>query len=304
MTLVVLAIVLNTVIFTQNLATREAIDSRSSVEFVNAAEHGIGGAIATVNNRNAVDYTTLDDAFRPMVTAWADNVSRLRAGQGVVTSATLYETTNGTRVVQNSSGAWTNASGTSDWTMASGIDNTRRFHANVNRSSLVTNNGVDLPDSNAFRINVSDGTDTWSFYVYGQTADSDVVEVTAITPTGGTTTCTAESENVTMDLTEGSLNGSECGFDFASGVTPPYTVTVDNGTNAAANYTFVVNQNESTFLAGVPSNTYHSQSSGSSPFTTPAIYSATLNLTVDSADVAYTNNVTIAPETVPGGETY
>ena len=304
MTLVVLAIVLNTVIFTQNLATREAVDTRSPVEFTNAVDEGIGGAMTVSNFWNASGYATLDDAFRRSVTTWAGNATRFSASKGMATDARLHATTNGTRVVQPANGTWTSASDSGSWTMATGIGDTRRFHANVSRTSLATNDGTSLGSSDAFRINVSDGSETWSLYVYRNASDANQVDVTAVDPSGTTTTCSDEAAFVELDVTDATLNGVDCGFAFADGVSSPYTISVEHGTNAGAKYTLVVDRDQSGLLGALPTNTYHGQATEESPFTAPAIYSATMNVTVDRADVTYTRNFTITPDSVPGGEDY
>lgn len=304
MTLVVLAIVLNTVIFTQNLATREAIDTRSPVEFTNAVDEGIGGAMTVSNFWNASGYAALDDAFRRSVSTWAGNATLFSASKGMATDVSLHHTTNGTRIVQPANGTWTSASDSGSWTMATGVEDTRRFHANVSRAGLATNDGTNLGPSDAFRINVSDGSNTWSLYVYRNTSDANQIDATAIDPTGTATTCSADAAFVELDATDATLNGTDCGFTFAAGVSSPYSISVEHGTSTGARYTLVVDREQSGLLGALPTNTYHDQATGESPFTAPAIYSARMNVTVDRADVTYTRNFTITPDSVPGGETY
>lgn len=304
MTLVVLAIVLNTVIFTQNLATREAVDTRSPIEFTNAVDEGIGGAMSVSNFWNASGYGALDDAFRRSVSTWAGNATRFSASKGMATDARLHETTNGTRIVQPANGTWTSASDSGSWTMATSVNDTRRFHANVSRTALATNDGTNLGGSTAFRINVTDGTDTWSLYVYRNQSNTNQVDVTAINATGTATTCSEDATYVELDVTDATLNGTDCGFTFADGVGTPYSISVERGNNAGAKHTLVVDQNQSALLGALPANTYHGQATEESPFTAPAIYSATMNVTVDRADVTYTRNFTITPDAVPGGEDY
>lgn len=303
MTLVVLAVVLNTVIFTQNLATREAVDARSPVEFVNGAELGIGGAIAEANFWNASGYAAMDAEFRRALTTWAGNASRLRASRGIVATTSLHSTANGTRVVQSSNGTWTSASDAQSWTMANDVGDVRRFNANVSRAGLATDDGADLPTSTAFRVNVTDGTNTWSLYIY-RLSGTNEVEVTAIAPDGTSTTCSASDPFVGLELTTGTLAGEDCGFTFAQGVNTPFDITVEHGSNIGAKYTLVVDRKLSTVRGGVPTNTYHQQATGESPFLAPALYNATVNITVERADIRYTRNISIEPERPPAGESY
>lgn len=302
--LVVLAIVLNTVIFTQNLATREAVDTRSPVEFTSAVDHGLGGAMTHANVWTPTNYTTLDDEFRRAVSTWAGNATRFGAMRGLSTDVQLHATRNGTRIVQPANATWTNANDDTDWTMATDVTDARRFHANVSRTSLPVDDGSNLAVSTVFRVTASDGTDSWTMYVYRNASDTDFVNVTVAHPDGTESTCSADGNHVELDVTDATLDGTDCAFSFASGVSAPYDVTVSEGDAISARYTLVVDREQAPLLGDLPSNTYHGQAIEESPFTAPAIYSAAVNVTADRADVRYTNNFTIVPDRVPGGETY
>lgn len=297
MTLVVLAIVLNTVIFTQNLATREAVDTRSPVEFTNAVDAGVEGAIVEANYWNATGYDALDAELRRSVSTWAGNATRFSASKGMAADATLLSTSNGTRVIQNTERVWTNESDETAWTMASGVSEIRRFHANISESSLEPADDTGLATSDAFRVEVDNGTDTWSLYVYENNSN---VEVTAVSPGGAQTTCSTTNDQPTIDITDAAVNGTPCGFTFAENVSGPYDVTVEHGDNAQGRYTFVANQNRTTFDGNVGEH----YSASPAPFFVHAVYSADVRVTVDRSDISYARNVTVAPEDAPVGERY
>lgn len=305
MTLVVLAVVLNTVIFTQNLATREAVDTRSPVEFTNAVDQGVGGLLVQANHWNTTDYGTLDGAFRQAVTTWAGNSTRLAASKGISAQVTLEGTTNGTRVVQhNSTRPWTDngTPGASTWVAAASVNDTRRFHANVTRSSLVSHDETGLSGSGVARVVVTNGS-TWTVYIYRDATDSDRVNVTAVDPSGTKTTCGVTHPQPTIDLTEGAIDGTPCGFSFAENVSSPYQITVENGENVTGRYTFVVDTDYATFTSDNGGH-YDLAAPYSSPFAVHAIYAAEMNVSVERSDVTYQRTIPVAPEDLPRDERY
>jgi len=303
MTLVVLAVVLNTVIFTQNLATREAADSRSPIEFTNAVDGGVGGAIAEANHWNTSSYGDLDTEVSRAVSTWAGNATRFGASKGLVTYVELRSTTHGSRLFQSEERQWTNDTGETSWTMADAVSGTRRFHANLSQASLAQTDSTDLGASNAFRVNVTEGTDTWSLYVYEPTSGgSDSMNVTAITPAGTTTSCQVSADYAPIDLTEATLDGTDCGFTFAEGVSAPYEITVGNGANAVGRYSVVVDQEQSAFSSSL--NASYNDTVSENPRAVPAIYSVDLRVETKRADVEYARNLTVAPEDPVVAERY
>ncbi|MXR19827.1 hypothetical protein [Halobacterium bonnevillei] len=52
-------------------------------------------------------------------------------------------------------------------------------------------------------------------------------------------------------------------------------------------------------LAALPSDTYHDPGTGDEPTTTPALYQATVNVTVQDSRVTYETSVVVSPESAP-----
>src|SRR6056297_2455049 len=94
---VALALVLNAVVFTENLATRNPDPADDALAYEGAVTEGVGGLLAETNRHDDADYDSLDDALRAGVVAWDANASRLVAADGTVTSVDLNDTSNGTR---------------------------------------------------------------------------------------------------------------------------------------------------------------------------------------------------------------
>lgn len=303
MTLVVLAVVLNTVIFTQNLATREAVDSRGPIEFTNAADGGIGGAVSEANYWNTSSYADLDAEVAKAVSTWAGNATRFGASKGLVTYVELRSTTHGSRLFQSEARAWTNDTGETAWTMADNVSGTRRFHANLSQADLAQTDSTDLGASSAFRINVTDGSGNWSLYVYEPTTGGlNSVNVTAVTPGGSMSTCQATDAYANVDITEATLDGSDCGFTFAEGVPAPYQISVENGANAVGRYSVIVDQEQADFSTSL--NASYNDTVSENPRAVPAIYSVDLHVETERADVEYARNLTVAPKDPVVAERY
>lgn len=287
---VVLAVVLNAVVFTENLATRNHGQTDSVVAYERAAEDGVGGLLAQANRHNNSDYAELDGTLAVSVETWDANASMLTAGSGHVTQTAVASVSNGTRVVQSVPRNFSNATGAGDWTAATGVDATRRFHVVAEPTS----------DADALTLNVSDGTAAWRVLVVENASNLGFTDVEVRDESGAVLAeTTVESDAVALDLTEGTVNGSAVeGWQFAEGVGAGYNVSVENGGLATGRYVFVVDRERPDLLSALPSDTYD-PATGDAPTTTPALFRATVNVTVQNSRVTYETSVSVAPESAP-----
>ncbi|MCG1002692.1 MULTISPECIES: hypothetical protein [Halobacterium] len=280
---VVLALVLNAVVFTENLATRNHGETDDVVGHERAVEGAVGGLLVQANTYNDTNASTLRAALDDGVATWDANASLLTASGGTVTAAAVADVENGTRVAQSNERNFSNATGAGDWVAARGVGETRRFEA------VVTPTGGD-----PLTVNVSDGAASWRVEVADEGTDTNV---TAFLNGTLVATHTEPAETVAVDITDGTVNGTRvANWTFAENVSAPYDVRVANGENAEGRYGFVVdvpNAEDS-----VPSDTYASRDSGL-PAVAPALYSATVNVTVRDDRVTYETNVSVAPEDSP-----
>ncbi|SEV97763.1 DUF7261 family protein [Halobacterium jilantaiense] len=274
---VALALVLNAVVFTENLATRNPDAADDALAFEGAVTEGVGGLLAETNRHNDTDYATLDDALRAGVVAWDANASRLTAADGTVTAVELRAATNGTRIVQETAGAFTADDGATAWMVAGDVSGVRRF--------VVV---ADPASTSPVSVNVSDGDgDYWRVDV----ADDGSGDATVtVTENGSTVTIPHDDATVAVDLTEGTVNGSDAGVTFAAGVDAPFDVTVSDGDRATGRYQLFVDRELGAFATDAPT-------------TRPAIYRATVDVTVHRSSVTYESPVALAPEDAPGNDT-
>jgi hypothetical protein len=281
---VVLALVLNAVVFTENLANRNHGDADDVVGYERGVESGVGGLVAAVNRENHTDYETLNETLATNLGTWDGNASVLTAAGGHVTAASVTATDNGTRVLQPDRRAFTNATGAGDWTAATGVNATRRFHV------------VATPTAGSpLTFEVTDGAASWTVRVAEDGGGADVT----VTRNGSHVVSYAHAaETVALDLTEGTVNGtSVANWTYAAGVSAPYDVRVANGTDAEGRYVFVVDRPRPPLRAALPDSTY--AAADSSPRATPALYGAVVAVSVLDDRVTYETNVSVAPESGP-----
>ncbi|MFB6300274.1 MAG: hypothetical protein ABEH65_08450 [Halobacteriales archaeon] len=279
-TFVALALVLNTAIYTENLATRgsDLAGGAAAIKFTDAAAEGIGGALEPINHHHNESHETLASNVTATVSDWSDIAGRHTAFGGRSTNVSVAAITNGTRIEQtNGSRTFTNAStDKTDWTLVEDVEHTRRFRMNVSDDELEASG----PD--AFNVTVTNGGETWRFNV---TNDAVFVD------NGTVTECPTTGSSTWINATAGRVNGTECSaMSFAEGVSTPYRIEFENGDNATGTYTLIVDNSS---LAESPTNDY--DTNGGSPFAEHAIYSTTIRVTVVTDQLRYASNRTVAP---------
>lgn len=273
---VALALVLNAVVFTENLATRNPDPADDALAYEGAVTEGVGGLLAETNRYSDANYSALDAALRAGVADWDANASRLAAADGRISAVELNATRNGTRILQDATSTFTSAGGTSDWTVAGGVSGTRRFVVVADpASSLPVSFAVADGAGNDWRVEIAE-------------AASGNATVTVVDDGTVVADVTHGSGTVAVDLTEGTVNGSAvANWTYAAGVTTPYEVTVDDGSGATGRYQLFVDRQQGSFTTAAAT-------------TRPAVYSATVDVTVHRSSLRYESPVVLAPEDAPG----
>jgi hypothetical protein len=182
----------------------------------------------------------------------------------------------------------TDASGTANWTMATGADDVRAFEMN-------TTGGLEstaLPETQAFNVTVrGSGGNEWRFYVYDNPALPDA-EIAVKNGTGAleSNVCGGllPSGPPRVNLTAGTVAGSDCDkLVFAKGTTPPYDIEITYGDRAEGTYNATVNTtNVGTFNGPGPA---------SSPYEVPVVYSLSVDVVYRTPGLEYRARVRLAP---------
>ncbi|WP_433624166.1 DUF7261 family protein [Halomicrococcus sp. NG-SE-24] len=280
--LVSLVLLLNTVVYTENLATRGAdVGGRDAVAFRNGVESGAARVVVT---ENANDYADAGNASENVTAGIRRYARLLESGyleRGTLATVSNVSVTNGTRLVHaNDSWAFTNASSEANWTLATDVGERelRRFRVAVDREDLASS-------SDAFQVVADDGDDEWWASVYRNGSN-----VTVDTSSG---TCSVDAASATVDLTAGTLANRTCGFAFAEGVDGEYAVRYVHGDQANGTYSLVV-RNESSD-ATVQRANFTGLTTGQSPYYARAVYSATFDVRYETPRLTYATEVRVAP---------
>lgn len=278
---VTLALILNTAIYTENLASRSGDHggATDAVRYHDAARGAVEGTLDYVNANNQTSQTALQSNLTAAVDAFRNHSSRLFAGGDRAVETNLDSSIDGTRIEQNdSSRNFTDTSGDGNWTVVSRVNYSRAFTMNVTRSALVGTD--DLP----FTLVVDNGTSSWRMNL--TTAGSDVVVRTT------RTTCRVNAEAAWVNVTAGTVAGEECeGFTFADGVTGPYEIRYENASNIEGTYRVIVDNGS---LADTPSPHLLKDGEGQ-PFAAHAIYSANLTVDYETSRLSYNSTIRVAP---------
>lgn len=286
-----LVMLLNTAIYTENLASRGADQSgREATEYRATVIDGVGGLIDAENDRQHASQAAVEENVTDGIGTIDNYTARNYATGG--TAVEIDESTvtahDGRLIRQNASGPFESSGGGSDWTLATDVENARGFVVTVDRSGLNETNETAASSSGAFRVLV-DGGSTWNAYVYRNESTSNV---TLASGAGGSVNehCSIDANEVTVDLSKGTVDGEPClDFEWAEGISAPYDVRIQYGNNATGTYNITVN--------ATGSSTYPGLNNGppTSPYHVPAVYSAEFSIRYESPTLTYRTQVRVAP---------
>lgn len=287
-TLVALALVTNTAIYTENLATRETVSGQDAIAFEQSMDDGASDLLALANRYNASSHTSIRDRFAADVNNLSSGTGTESAAYGELTAIEVVNTTNGSRISLNETRNFTSADGDGNWTLASDVDAHRRFEMNVSQSAL---NDTGSP----FRIVINTTTHEWNASVADGGDDNVSVAISNETTN---VTCSVSANTTVFDVTEGTLAGESCDAPTAaSTVDGPYDISFENASNVEGRFVLFVDRTKSEIAD-------HYDPAPDTPSIDPAIYDATVHVTVRQPDLTYETNVTVAPERSPEGEVY
>lgn len=283
-TFVALALILNSAIFTENLASRgQTTGGEDVVEYRDDLRRGVG-TVVTAENENATDSDSHSDVRNRVRRAIGDVngvVTRHRARIGVTTNVSWTSGTDGTRIFQsNETRNFTNVDGDATWTAVESVDATRAFELNVSRSVLSSSCTL-LTD--CFNVSVTDGSSYWNVSMK-ETASGVEVNIE-----GGGSCGPIDEDFVTVDLTAGTVNGTNCP-DLSWGDAPTssgYDIVFNNGDETAGTYSLVVRDTT------VSATDY--DSGAGDPSITDALYAVTVAVDYESPDVTVDTTLRVAP---------
>lgn len=300
---VALALVINSAIFTENLASQgEVAGSSEALTYQHQVRQSVTEAMAYAN---VYDESSPGASLGASVDAIDGQSSSQQARGGRVIDVSLESTTDGTRIADNASGGspFRSSGGLSDWNLADGVERTRNV--------VVTTRHSDLPPSGTpFRLRANEtGTpaNVWTMSVW---EDADDVVVRVDTADGDDSECrvaVAGAGTFQIDVTDGVVAGEWCHaltrdgtagtpMWFATGIPTgsTYDVEIANGDAIEGNYSMVVSPrgswNATTLTTGPATGT---------PYRTDAIYGATVDYAFRTSQVTYESEIEVTPGEAP-----
>lgn len=331
--LVAIALVLNSAIYTHNLASRYDSPGDDASTFSRDAVIGAGGAIDYANHRYADQgYSTILDKYKTGL----NDVEKGFAGDVGVNGRIARiqhvsgSSERGVYVADKEPGGSTFEAATpsgllgenTDWTVAPNV-RARQFHVRVDNSTLNDLTSVDAEDyiedltatNEGFTVEFADGSDEWRVIVYD---DGGVNVMVHRVNSLKFETCTTTSTEATIEFTDAEINGDRCEpLSFVEDLSGLYTVryynsdfaggsyqltadrTIDGLSNSDGPFTDVVDDlNYGNHCDGP---TYNGASSGNYPMVAPVIFQSTVEMTYDGPDITYSRQEDVAPE-LPGND--
>ncbi|RQG95837.1 DUF7261 family protein [Natrarchaeobius chitinivorans] len=270
-TFVLLAVLLNSVIYAENLGSRGAsVGGGDVIEFETSLHDASEETIRRLNrDADPSDpHSDLTDEFEAVIDEWDGQARQhgLRDGDYSTVSVDTIET--GTQIEQ-SGGSFENDDGDGDWELAQNDVRVRSFEMEIDTIA-------ESDPDDAFRLVVSDGTDVWEMAVYdsGVQAQQNGVEIED---------CETTNPEA-IDFATATVDGEFCeAVIFGGDLEAPYdSISYENGSEIEGGYRFIV---DDTSLAG--SNDFE---------THPGIYSSNVTLEYENHRIDYKSTTWIAPE--------
>jgi|AntDeeMetagen134_2_1112570.scaffolds.fasta_scaffold01040_2 hypothetical protein len=289
---VVLAVLLNTAIYTGNIATRDVGPGTGVVvEYEQAATGMADRSLRTVNIENNSNYTNLETTFNDTVSIWSDRANTHSSAALADAHVSVVETKRGTKIGQNGTRNFTDDNNSRQWTVANNTT-ARAFQMTVEQGSL----GDDdlFADDPEFAVEFADGGEELTLYIYNSgtlTNDVTVVLYDDGTEVSECSVSAGADDRVSIDFSAATLAGEDCDAleELTSRLPPQYTVTFENGTYAEGNYSLIVDRPINKLETGA-------DDAAGGPYAAWALYSAELSVTYQSSVIYYRTNVRLAPE--------
>ena len=285
-----LAVIVNSAIFTENLATRnENVESTEALEYRHSVTQYMGEIVEFANEHNNSQYDYIERNVSDGTADASLYTSIQQAEDGVGLSLSFSSYTDGARIFQNDGSTFeNNESTTGDWDLATDIDNTRAFEFEIT-----------TPDD--FKIIADNGSDTWTLNI---NASSE--EITVDSPSLPPVTCDYTTLK-SFDITAGTINESPCpalidnrdgkSTRLADAFDDDYKIRFEQGTGIQGNYSLVIDNDN---IASIRDSDYAAvDGPGTGPYVRPAMYSARFELEYETPRVLYETDITVAPGESP-----
>lgn len=315
--LVALALILNTSIYTENIATRgsDISGGKETKQYRSATEETFNRTVRYVNENNNTtsSYDEIENPAKHAVWNYSNMTGRHWAKNSVVVNLSLKRQSRGTHVFQRSVGNLSNESDEGNWTVAEDADGVRDFTINVTRTSLSNESqgNADRLDP-IFRVNFSTSFTWYRIYVYnesGASPGSEEVVIQGEDSLGNARTCTRKydaNDRAQINFTNksaqneycpaldmwGALSGDPFDMDFNHTCVTDGTDACDSSAadtyNANGTLSFIVNES-------IDDTNVEPGTAAGDPDARTAIYSMTVHTVYESTRLYFETDIRVAP---------
>lgn len=286
---VAIALVMNSVIYTENLATRsEASKASDSVTIRADLGEAADAIVGAANRYNNSTYETLQKNVTRGIENMTAATERQQLQTGKAVSLTMLESHNGTRVRQtDDSRPFTAADGRGNWTLVKNVDEIRTLWLNVTEMEKAT-----VPNANeaVFNLTAQNTTtdDTWNVTLINETGTKDTYSMYVTDGNGDQHDCNDQSGEFFVNVTEGGVTCGGTTYEIGSGMGEVDLLRFSRGQNVLGGRYEVFVRNASESIA-TPSPY------GSMPFYDRQLYTATLYFSYEEQRMVYGTNLTVGP---------
>lgn len=309
-TFVALALIVNSAIFTENLASRgETAGGDDALSMRAMAEAGVGRSIEGANRRNYSSDAELTEAVQRGVRNVSRQTQFQQSASGSLVDVAYVDERSGKRIVQNSTGSFSSDSGATEYTVVGDVERVPVEGGNGTRAFRINATDINASASgSAFEVKVNatgatGNEDSWRMRVW---LTGGEVHVETTRNDGGSTSTescavAAAGPSHRVDVTGGTVEGRPCdalrttpdgvNHRFASGAGNNYDVTFRNADQLAGNFSMVVHDESGVTLPHVDDLL----AGGGSPHYTNAIYDVTVRYRYDTPGTSYETHVRAAP---------
>lgn len=330
--LVAIALVLNSAIYTHNLASRYDSPGDGVVRSNHDVRESAGANVRYANEEFAAD------GYDSIRSNYTDGIADIEAaiaedaaihGRLIQVSHVDGSDVEGVRIVDDEAGGsnFTSRTNESNWTVVKDAQ-VRGFviraDADPPETSSLTEGTVlgGVLGSDAFTVgfdDTGDGSDNWRVAIYENDNSGEINATVRNIDTGDTWTCNTDGPEVDIDFSSGRIGSESCApLLFVDDLSKPYDISFNNSDQISGSYRMVADGvvdgpdvTTGAFtdrvdtanygahcgnVSGDPKQTFYNASANTSeyPRVTPALYEAAVNTTYDSDSVTYEGRHRIA----------
>jgi hypothetical protein len=315
---VVLALVVNSAIFTENLATRDDVaGSGEALEYRHEVSQTVGEVLTAINQNNSIDTADQEVVLENNVghISLQGGIQQSTRGGFVKVPNGSMSTEPGKKVAQDTPREFSNTTADSSadpsgnsWEVVGDVESTRNLKMNI------TDVGeLNPPSNNPFELEIENSTgDTWNMNISRTLSGTAVIVSVNSENVGTRESCTrfiGSDNHIEIDVTRGLVGGDPChaltqlsdGTDMWFGLENTYSIEFINFKNIEGTYSFIIDDGGSAADRDNFGNDGTSDVSNTDhdPYIREAIYSASVPYNYYTPDTGYETQIEVAPGEVP-----